>query len=107
MGHDATTDRNADRVLDDNALAGTLEAGFVADTATVPGRCADCGAVNVVGELRAYVRAPGAVMRCPVCEGVILRVVETAEATYDDAREWRTSASRGGDPRSGAGLQAT
>ena len=86
MDHDATTDPNADQVLDGNALAGTLEAAFGADMSTVPGRCAHCGAVNLVGELRAYVRAPGAVLRCPVCEGVIIRVVETAEATYVDAR---------------------
>ena len=43
-------------------------------------------AVNVVGALRAYVRAPGAILRCPVCAGVVLRIVETAEATYVDAR---------------------
>lgn len=86
MNHDAMADPNADQVLDGNALAGALAAAFGADMTTVPGRCAHCGAVNVVGELRAYVRAPGAVLRCPACEGVILRVVETIEATYVDAR---------------------
>ena len=86
MNNDATTDPIADQVLDGNALAGTLEAAFGADMTTVPGRCAHCGAVNVVGELRAYVRAPGAVLRCPACGGVVVRVVQTAEATYVDAR---------------------
>ncbi len=86
MSGDATIVPNADQVLDGNALAGALEAAFGADVSTVPGRCAHCGAVNLVGELHAYVRAPGAVLRCPVCEGVVLRLVETTEATYVDAR---------------------
>ena len=73
-------------VLDGNALAGTLAAAFGADMTAVPGKCARCGAVNVVAELRAYVRAPGAVLRCPACDGVVLRIVETVEATYVDAR---------------------
>jgi len=86
MDQEPTTDRVADDVLDGNAVAGTLAAAFGADMTAVPGRCAQCGAVNVVAELRAYVRAPGAVLRCPACDGVIIRVVETAEATYVDAR---------------------
>jgi hypothetical protein len=76
----------AEQVLDGNALAGALAAAFGADVTAVPGQCAHCGAVSMVGELRAYVRAPGAVLRCPACEGVVLRVVETAEATFVDAR---------------------
>ena len=39
-----------------------------------------------IAELRAYVRAPGTVLRCPVCDGIVLRIVETDEATYVDAR---------------------
>jgi phage FluMu protein Com len=83
---DPGTDPVADQVLDGNALAGTLETAFAGDITAVPGRCAHCGALNVVADLRAYVRAPGAVLRCPACDGVVLRVVETAEATYVDAR---------------------
>ena len=74
------------QVLDGNALAGVLAAAFGADVTSVPGRCAHCGAVSVIAELGAYLRAPGAVLRCPVCKGVVLRVVETDEATYLDAR---------------------
>ncbi len=86
MNQDATPDPNADQVLDGNTLAGALEAAFGADMTTVPGRCAHCGAVSLVGELRAFVRAPGTVLRCPACDGVIIRVVETSEVTYVDAR---------------------
>lgn len=36
--------------------------------------------------MRAYVRVSGAVLRCPACDEVVLRVVETVDATYVDAR---------------------
>jgi hypothetical protein len=73
-------------VLDGNALAGPLAALFGADVTAVPGRCAHCGHVSMVGALRAYTRAPGAVLRCPHCDGIVMRIVETAEATYLDVR---------------------
>jgi phage FluMu protein Com len=75
-----------EQVLDGNAAAGALAAAFGTEMTEVPGRCAHCGAVNLVAELRAYVRAPGVVLRCPVCAGVVLRIVETPSATYVDAR---------------------
>jgi phage FluMu protein Com len=75
-----------DDVLDGNASAGPLATAFGTDMTVIPGKCAHCGAVHVVAELRAYMRAPGMVLRCPVCDGVILRIVETDEATYLDAR---------------------
>lgn len=73
-------------LVDGNAIAGALEALFGRDLTVVPGRCAHCGTISLVGTLRAYVRGPGAVLRCPTCDGVVLRVVETTEATYVDAR---------------------
>jgi phage FluMu protein Com len=86
MDDQHTTDPVAEQVLDGNALAGTLAAAFTGDMTAVPGRCAHCGAMHVIAELRAYVRAPGAVLRCPSCDGVVLRIVETDEATFVDAR---------------------
>jgi Family of unknown function (DUF6510) len=86
MTDDTPTDPVAEQVLDGNALAGTLAATFGTEMTMVPGRCAHCGTVSMVGQLRAYVRAPGAVLRCPTCDGIVLRVVETADATYVDAR---------------------
>ena len=82
---DAATDPTADQ-LDGNAVAGLLASIFGEDVTVVPGRCDQCGAVNVLGAMRAYVRAPGAVVRCPACDGVVLRVVETPESTYLDVR---------------------
>ena len=74
-----------DAVLDGNAVAGLLAATFGVEMSAVPGRCAHCHAVNLIAELRAYTRAPGTVLRCPSCSGVVLRVVETPTATLVDA----------------------
>jgi uncharacterized protein DUF6510 len=79
------TDPVAEAVLDGNAVAGVLAAAFGTEMTAVPGACGHCGAVNVVAALRAYTRAPGMVLRCPVCGGVVLRVVETPTATLVDA----------------------
>ena len=86
MTDDPGVDSVLDDVLDGNASAGPLAAAFGADMTVVPGKCAHCGAVHVIAELRAYVRAPGTVLRCPACDAVILRIVETDGATYLDAR---------------------
>jgi uncharacterized protein DUF6510 len=81
-----TGDAGQDLVVDGNALGGSLAGVFGTDMTAVPGRCAHCGTVNEVGAMRAYVRGPGAVLRCPACDGVVMRVVETTEATYVDVR---------------------
>jgi Family of unknown function (DUF6510) len=87
MADDTTTrDAVAEAVLDGNAVAGVLAAAFGSDMTEVPGECAHCGTVNVVAAMRAYVRAPGTVLRCPACDGVVLRIVETPTATLVDAR---------------------
>ena len=83
---DHSDDPAMERELDGNALAGTLEKLFGSDMTAIPGRCANCGTVNMVGAMRAYTDAPGAVLRCPACDEVVLRVVETIDATYVDAR---------------------
>lgn len=86
MTDDPAREPAQDDVLDGNASAGPLATAFGTDMTAVPGKCAHCGAVHMVAELRAYMRAPGTVLRCPVCDGIILRIVETDGATYVDAR---------------------
>ena len=83
---DHSHDPSMERELDGNALAGMLETLFGSDMTAVPGRCAHCSTVNMVGAMRAYTGGPGAVLRCPACDGVVLRVVERADATYVDVR---------------------
>ena len=79
-------DRVEDAVLDGNAVAGLLAMAFGTDMTEVPGACAHCGTVSVIATLRAYTRAPGIVLRCPVCSEVVLRFVETPTAMMVDAR---------------------
>lgn len=74
-----------DHVLDGNAVAGVLAATFGVDMTVVPGSCAHCGTVSVVATLRAYTRGPGITLRCPVCAGVVLRVVQTPTRTLVDS----------------------
>jgi uncharacterized protein DUF6510 len=83
---DHSDDPAVDRELDGNALAGRLEAMFGVDMTAVPGRCAHCHTINMIGAMRVHMGGPGAVVRCPACDEVVLRVVETTEATYVDAR---------------------
>ena len=82
-------DPAADLMVDGNAVAGTLMGVFGEEVTTMPGQCAHCGTVNMIGGLHAYVRGPGIVLRCPVCHGVVIRAVERGEATYVDAQGMR------------------
>jgi phage FluMu protein Com len=79
-------DPEVSQMLDGNAVGGMLAALFGADMTAVPGRCTHCRTVSAVAELRAFVRGPGTVLRCPKCSGVVMRIVETPDSTYVDAR---------------------
>ena len=70
--------------VDGNAVAGLLATVFAAEVTASPGECAHCHTVSLVGALRAYVRGPGVVLRCPACAEVVLRIVETPTATLLD-----------------------
>jgi Family of unknown function (DUF6510) len=62
-------------VLDGNAIGGLLGEVFAVDVTAAGSRCSGCGARAEVGALRAYVHAMGAVVRCPGCDGVLMRAV--------------------------------
>ncbi len=79
-------DINRELMLDANAVAGLLHDVFGTEMTAVPGECANCGNVAEIGTLLAFTQAPGAVLRCSVCEQVVLRIVQTPEAYYLDAR---------------------
>ena len=77
---------DAELTLDANAVAGLLQEIFAIEVTASPAKCAHCGNEAEVGTLRAYVRAPGAVLRCSTCDGVVLRIVETTTEILVDAR---------------------
>ena len=80
------TDVSRELMLDGNSVAGLLGEVFAGDMTGCPCQCAHCGAVGAVATLLAFTHAPGVVLRCPGCEGVVLRVVKTDEAVYLDVR---------------------
>ena len=83
---DTQTDMNRELMLDANAVAGLLQDIFGVEMTATPAECAHCGNVAEMGTLLAFTQAPGAVLRCSVCENVMLRIVQTPEAIYLDAR---------------------
>jgi Family of unknown function (DUF6510) len=67
--------------LDGNAIAGALYDVYGEDMTMATGRCTVCGATGPLAELRVYVRAPGMVARCRVCDNVEFVLVEIREET--------------------------
>jgi hypothetical protein len=80
------TDMNRELMLDGNATAGVLYELFGVEMTAVPIECAACGNEGEIGELLAFTRGPGIVLRCLKCGGVVLRIVQTPDAVYLDAR---------------------
>jgi hypothetical protein len=74
------------RTLDGNAVAGQLGEVFALEITAATSRCAGCGATAAVAELAAYTDGPGAVLRCPGCEGVVLRLVRGPRRLWLDLR---------------------
>lgn len=72
--------------LDGNAAAGELSRIFGIDVTGAEGQCAHCGSTRRFAEARLYMRAPGLVARCPVCEHVLLRLVSTRQRVFLDVR---------------------
>jgi phage FluMu protein Com len=72
--------------LDGNAAAGALSEVFVAEMTASVTTCASCGDVRALAELRAYVRAPGVVLRCAACDAVQARLVRGEGRAFLDLR---------------------
>ncbi len=73
-------------VLDGNAAAGALADVFAPDLTVAITTCAACGDVRPVGELRAYLRVPGLVLRCASCQAVQIRLVRASRRAWLDLR---------------------
>ncbi len=72
--------------LDGNAAAGELSEIFAMDITVAEGQCAHCGATRRFAEAHLYMRGPGLVARCAVCEQVLLRVVALRQRVLLDVR---------------------
>ena len=72
--------------LDGNAAAGELSKIFAMDVTTAEAQCAHCGATKRFAEAHVYMRGPGLVARCAVCEHVLLRLVNVRQRVFLDLR---------------------
>jgi hypothetical protein len=73
-----------DGVLDGNAIGGMLFEVFGAEMTTAVGTCGTCGTVGQVAEMAVYQARMGAVVRCRVCENVLMVFVEVRGVTCVD-----------------------
>jgi hypothetical protein len=72
--------------VDGNAAAGMLSEIFAPDLTAGRAKCAGCGTTRAIGALHVYAHGMGMIMRCPGCDGVILRVARTPTHVWLDAR---------------------
>jgi len=72
--------------VDGNAAAGILSELFVPDLTAARARCAGCGETRAIGVLLVSAHGMGTVMRCPGCDGVVLRIARTPTHVWLDAR---------------------
>ncbi|HEV7389014.1 MAG TPA: DUF6510 family protein [Gemmatimonadaceae bacterium] len=80
-------DRAVDSLrLDGNAAAGLLSEIFSPDVTVGRAKCAGCGTTRAIGALHVYSHGMGMVVRCPGCDGVVLRVARTPTHLWLDAR---------------------
>jgi Zn finger protein HypA/HybF involved in hydrogenase expression len=79
----------AEARVDGNAIGGLLSEIFTMEMTTAETTCASCGAVNPVGRVDVYLRAPGVVVRCPGCEQVLMRIVHGSGRYWIDLRGTR------------------
>ena len=71
--------------VDGNAAAGILSEMFVPDLTAGSAKCAGCGVTRMIGALLVYAHGMGTVMRCPGCDGVVLRLARTPTHIWLDA----------------------
>ena len=80
------------RALDGNAAVGPFAAVFGTDVSTVIVTCAGCRASAPFAEQSAFLGGPGAVLRCPGCDHLLARVVQTPTELWLDlsgSSSWR------------------
>jgi hypothetical protein len=66
--------------VDGNAIAGLLIDVFGTEMTAAQGTCASCGSSGPVAELVVYQQAPGTVVRCRGCGGVLMVAIRHGDA---------------------------
>jgi hypothetical protein len=65
--------------LDGNGAAGRLSEVFALEVTSARGRCSGCGNVGAIGEAKAYLDAPGLVLRCRSCDNALVVLVRAGD----------------------------
>ncbi len=63
--------------LDGNAAGGVLREVFAREMTAALATCTGCGMTRPLGALLEYGHRMGVVLRCPVCDTAMLRIVST------------------------------
>ena len=71
---------------DGNVTAGDLADIFAFDATTAITTCAACRRTHAMATLRAYLQAPGMVLRCTSCDTVQIRLVRAPQRAWLDLR---------------------
>jgi Family of unknown function (DUF6510) len=75
-----------DGVLDGNAIGGMLMELFGTEMTTAVGTCGSCATAGQVAEMAVYQPGLGTVVRCRVCDNVLMVFVEVRGVTCVDLR---------------------
>jgi uncharacterized protein DUF6510 len=78
--------------LDGNSAAGLFSEVFSVDLTVARATCAGCETVGELGALRMWAVEMGAVLRCPACGSVVIRLTSTPAAVWIDASGARSIA---------------
>ena len=82
----------SDSTLDGNAAAGLFSEVFTRDVTVAHATCAGCGRTGSIGTLHLYAQEMGAVLRCPGCQGGVMRMGRTTTHVWIDATGSRSIA---------------
>src|SRR3712207_6807309 len=72
-----TDDINEAMRLDGNGVAGELQMLLGFDVTALKIQCSHCYQEGFFAQLLAYVRGPGMVLRCSICNGMVIQLVKT------------------------------
>jgi hypothetical protein len=72
--------------LDGNAAGGVLGAIFPFEMTMAMATCAGCGTRKPIGAVMAYMHTMGTILRCPVCNRVLIRVAHLRGCYFLDLR---------------------
>ena len=89
--------QQTDLKLDGNAIGGLLREIFTMEMTSANSTCAGCGKVHAVGRVDVYLNAPGAVVRCPACQQVLMRIVHNRGRYWLDLTGTRCLELRSGE----------